>query len=113
MTDRKALREGFEPRLKGRLSAGLILGVLVGGGFGLIVGLFVFERRPGAIAACVLGGVIAGLLYGTLIGSFAGLESPDPGTEPSETEHPLSEPAIEEEVGPDLSGERRPNGDTP
>jgi hypothetical protein len=60
----------------------------------------------------VLGGIIAGLLYGTLVGSFAGLESPDPGAEPSETAHPLSEPAIEEEDEPDLSGDPRPERDT-
>lgn len=95
------------------MSAGLILGALVGGSCGLIIGLFAFEGRTGAIAACVLGGVIAGLLYGTLVGSFAGLESPDPGAEPSETEHPLSEPAIEEEGEPDLTRDRRPDGDTP
>jgi hypothetical protein len=113
MTDRKTLRAGFEPRLKGRMSAGLILGALVGGSLGLIIGLFAFEGRAGAIAACALGGVIAGLLYGTLVGSFAGLESPDPGAEPSETKHPLSEPTIEEEAEPNLSRDRMPDRDTP
>ena len=113
MTDRKTLHEGFEPRLKGRLSAGLILGALVGGSLGLLIGLFAFEGRAGAIAACVLGGVIAWLLYGALVGSFAGLESPDPGTEPSETQHPLSEPAIDEESEPGLFRDRGPDGDTP
>ncbi|MGI8617120.1 MAG: hypothetical protein ACR2L4_10140, partial [Actinomycetota bacterium] len=57
--------------------------------------------RGPAIVACALGGVIAGLLYGAIVGSFAGLESPDPGREPSDTPHPLSEPAIDEEDEPD------------
>jgi hypothetical protein len=43
--------------------------------------------------------------YGTLIGSFAGLESPDPGHEPSDAAHPLAEPAVEEEG---KSGDDRP-----
>lgn len=68
-----------------------------------------FEGRPGAIAASALAGVIAGLLYGTIVGSFAGLESPDQGKEPSETAHPLSEPAIEEEQAPVDNGENRPS----
>jgi gas vesicle protein len=49
-----------------------------------------------------------GLLVGALIGSFAGLESPDPGEEPSDTSDPLS---IEERGGPDLSGVRERKGD--
>jgi len=54
--------------------------------------------------------MIAGLLYGTLLGSFAGLESPDPGEEPSETRHPVSQPAIEEEQEPGRSRARRHDG---
>jgi hypothetical protein len=99
--------ERFEPRLKSRLSLGLLLGVLVGGILGLLVGFLAFDGRGSAIVACGLGGVIAGLLYGALVGSFAGLESPDPGQEPSDTAHPLSEPAIDEEDEPDLSGGSR------
>ncbi len=104
--------ERFEGRLKGRLSAGLLLGVLIGGILGVVVGFLAFDGRGPAIVACGLGGVIAGLLYGTLVGSFAGLESPDPGREPSDTSHPLSEPAIDEEEETDLS-ERREGTGTP
>jgi hypothetical protein len=89
--------QGFEPRLKKRLSAGLVIGVLVGATLGAVVGMLAFDGRGGAIAACALAGTIGGLLYGALVGSFSGLESPDPGAEPSETTHPLSEPAIDEE----------------
>ena len=104
MPERQQTLERFERRLKGRLSAGLLLGVLIGGILGVVVGFLAFDGRGPAIVACGLGGVIAGLLYGALVGSFAGLESPDPGREPSDTPHPLSEPAIDEET--DLS-ERR------
>jgi hypothetical protein len=74
----------------------------VGGALGLLLGILVFER-VGAVVAATLGGAIAGLLYGALVGSFAGLESPDPGTEPSETAHPLEDPAVDEEHEPDLT----------
>lgn len=95
------LQERFEPRLKGRLFAGFLVGALVGGALGLVVGILFFEGRPGAIIATTLGGVIAGLLYGALVGSFSSLESPDPGAEPSETAHPLEDPAVDEEHEPD------------
>lgn len=112
MTEHPHTHEPFERRLKGRLSAGLVLGVLVGVILGVIVGFLAFDGRGPAIVACGLGGVIAGLLYGTLVGSFAALESPDPGREPSDTPHPLSEPAIDEEDETDLS-ERREGTGTP
>jgi hypothetical protein len=110
MPERQHTNELFERRLKGRLSAGLFLGVLVGGILGVIVGILAFEGRGPAIVACGLGGVIAGLLYGTLVGSFAALESPDPGREPSDTPHPLSEPAIDEQDETDLSERRKGTG---
>ncbi|MGH7540786.1 MAG: hypothetical protein ACRELC_07295, partial [Gemmatimonadota bacterium] len=56
--------------------------------------------RPEAIIATAIGGAIAGLLYGGLVGSFSGLESPDPGNEPTDSEHPLAEPPTEEEDEP-------------
>lgn len=110
MPERQHTHERFERRLKGRLSAGLLLGVLVGGILGVVVGFLAFDGRGPAIVACGLGGVIAGLLYGALVGSFAGLESPDPGREPSDTGHTLSEPAIDEEDETDLFERREENG---
>jgi len=88
-----------------------LIGIVVGGTLGSIVGFIAFDGRAGAIVACALGGIIAGLLYGALVGSFAGLESPDPGREPSETRDPLSEPAVKEEDAPDLSEHRRSTTD--
>jgi hypothetical protein len=113
MPERDQMRESFEPRLKGRLSAGVLLGVLVGAILGLTVGFIAFDGRTAAVVACALGGVIAGLLYGALVGSFAGLESPDPGQEPSDTEHPLSEPAVEEEDEPSPTALRSRNPGDP
>jgi hypothetical protein len=98
MRERSQLKRRFEPRLKTRLVGGLLVGALVGGVLGLVVGLLAFDGRAPAIVACALGGAIAGLLYGGLVGSFAGLESPHPGSEPSDSADPLSEPAIETEA---------------
>jgi hypothetical protein len=103
--------QGFEPRLKRRLVAGLVVGVLVGATLGALMGILAFDGRGGAIVACVLAGTIGGLLYGALVGSFSGLESPNPGAEPSETTHPLAEPAIDEEHDPPLRSDQR--GDRP
>jgi hypothetical protein len=107
MTEHRRLQERFEPRLKSRLFAGLLVGSLVGVAIGTVVGFLVFEGRPGAVVASALAGIIAGVLYGTSVGSFAGLESPDPGNEPSETAHPLSDPAVEDEHEPNGAGESR------
>ena len=101
--------QGFEPRLKRRLSAGLVVGVLVGAILGAVVGILAFDGRGGAIVACVLAGTIGGLLYGALVGSFSGLESPDPGAEPSEARHPLAEPAVDEEHDVTLRADHRGN----
>ena len=98
MRERSQLKRRFEPRLKTRLFGGLLVGALVGGVLGLVVGLLAFNGRAPAIIACALGGAIAGLLYGGLVGSFAGLGSPNPGSEPSDSAHPLSAPAIETEA---------------
>ena len=103
--------QGFEPRLKRRLFAGLVVGVLVGATLGAVVGILAFDGRAGAIVACALAGTIGGLLYGALVGSFSGLESPDPGAEPSETRHPLAEPAVDEEHDLPLRADHR--GDRP
>ncbi len=101
MSDRRLLHERFEPRLKGRLFAGLAIGAIAGTGLGWLVGFLAFEGRGAAILAVTLGGLIAGAVYGAIVGSFAGLESPRPGSEPSETAHPLADPATEREDEPD------------
>jgi hypothetical protein len=108
MTEPRTRRGRFEPRLKGRLVAGLLTGAMVGAILGVVVGVVAFDGRTGAIVACGLAGLIAGLLYGALVGSFSGLESPDPGAEPSDTSHPLSQPAVDEEHEPHQHSDRPP-----
>jgi hypothetical protein len=68
-----------------------------------VVGLLAFDGRLAAILGTALGGLIGGVLYGAFVGSLAGLESPDPGHEPSETAHPLAEPPVDEESSSDVA----------
>jgi predicted lipid-binding transport protein (Tim44 family) len=53
--------ETFEPRLKTRMSGGLIAGVLVGAVIGLVVGLIAFSGRPEAIVAAAIPRAITGV----------------------------------------------------
>lgn len=66
--------------------AGVVIGAIVGGG----------NRFWMALVACV----IAGVGVGTFVGGLSRLESPRPGTEPSEVERPvLDEPELTKREG--------------
>jgi hypothetical protein len=87
----RADEEAMAHRVTRGASAGVVLGAVLLGGVGLIVGVTVFDGVP-AIAASTLAGAIAGGGLGAYVGGLSRLESPDPGREPSETEHPLRDP---------------------
>ena len=94
---RASLADGETPsaarlntRLSGRLAAGGIGGAATGLALGGIIGVLAFDRT-GAILACVLGCGIFGLAVGLLIFGYSSLESPDPGSEPSDTERPITD----------------------
>jgi hypothetical protein len=112
MTEQPLLHRRVEPRRKGGLVNRQRVGGLVGATIGVVIGILAFDGRGAAILACTLAGAIAGILYGTLVGSFSGLESPEPGAEPSDTAHPLSEPAVDREHGSDAVRRDR-DTDTP
>ncbi len=76
--------------MSSRLAAGAIGGVAIGLALGGIIGALAFDRT-GAIWACVLGCGIFGLAVGMLIFGYSSLESPDPGSEPSDTERPIAD----------------------
>jgi hypothetical protein len=93
-----------ENRTWSRMQRSLVIGAVVGAVVGLVVGLVlgvIFFQRPGAIAACALGGVIGIGGLGAFWGLLAGLESPDPGQEPGQAEHPVRDV-------PELTSEQRP-----
>jgi hypothetical protein len=91
-------------RFSTRLMAGAALGCVLGLVLGLTAGSIWF-RSSSAVIACVVSGVIGLGGLGAFIGGMAGLESPDPTNEPSQSEEPLSDPAV--------SVERSPNVGTP
>jgi uncharacterized protein YjlB len=73
------------------LSLGAVLGAIGGAAIGLGTGVAFLEGA--GVWAVVLAVSIAGALLGAFWGGMSSLESPDPGTEPSETEHPIRDVA--------------------
>jgi hypothetical protein len=69
------------------LSWGAVLGAIGGGAIGLGAGAAFLEGAGVWAAGLALS--IAGALLGAFWGGMSSLESPDPGAEPSETEHPV------------------------
>lgn len=90
-----------------------MVGAALGCVLGLVLGLFagvVWFGSSSAAIACVVSGVIGLGGLGAFIGGMAGLESPDPTNEPSQTEEPMSDPAVDVERAPNVgspsAGER-------
>jgi len=75
-------------RIQGRLLRGLVIGAIAGTLIGLVLGAIVFKGFGAIVGAGVAGLVGLGGL-GAFWGVLSGLESPDPGHEPSEVERPL------------------------
>jgi hypothetical protein len=73
------------------LGAGLgaILGVMIGATWGLMVYRVGSLAMWGVLIACTL--FLSGV--GALVGGMSGLESPDPGREPSQFADPVHEPS--------------------
>jgi len=86
-----------EDRAWGRIQGGLLKGMMIGGIagalLGLILGAIVFHSF-GAIVGAVVAGLIGLGGLGAFWGVLSGLESPDPGHEPSEVERPLDVPDL-------------------
>jgi hypothetical protein len=79
-------------RLWRRLLVGAVIGFVVCGLVGLVIGLVAY--RPGSIAMWVafLGAGFFGGVVGAIAGGMSSLESPDPGSEPSQFSEPVTEP---------------------
>ena len=77
-------------RLGFRLFVGGLVGGLVGLAFGAVLGVMFFERA-GAMWTAALAGGLFGFVFGLLILGYSSLESPDPGEEPSDTNHPIAD----------------------
>jgi hypothetical protein len=91
-----AAEERRDSRHTRRLSRRLLLGACIGFAacalVGLIVGLIVFRPWSTVMWVTVIGAGFFGAAVGALTGGMSALESPDPGEEPSEFAHPVSDP---------------------
>lgn len=100
---------GTQQRHARRWAGRIGLGAAVGGGLGLLAGLVwgSIAYRAGSagmwlvVLACVM---FLGLL-GAIVGGMSGLESTDPGREPSQRAEPLADP---EGVGPERGDDAVP-----
>jgi predicted phage tail protein len=77
-------------RLSGRLPLGGLLGAIAGAIVGALIGLLFFEGSA-AILASILASTVFGVGVGMLVAGYSSLESPDPGAEPSDTAHPVTD----------------------
>jgi hypothetical protein len=79
-----------------RLSRRLLVGACIGFGacalIGLVVGLIVYRPWSTVMWVTVIGAGFFGAAVGALTGGMSALESPDPGEEPSQFAHPVSDP---------------------
>jgi hypothetical protein len=93
---------------------GAVIGGLACALIGLVVGLIVY--RPGSTVMWVtsVGAGFFGAAAGALAGGMSALESPDPGEEPSQFEHPVSDPSgltSTESDQPSTEHDERPESD--
>lgn len=89
-------------RFRVRWRRGLVLGGAIGVAVGLAAAAFVAWAIGGGTAGrmALVAGVIAGAGVGTFVGGLSRLESPRPGTEPTEVERPiLDEPELTKTEG--------------
>ena len=88
-----------ERRIGTGVFLGVVIGIAVGAAVGAIIGAVVWQRLGPILASALFGAIGLGML-GAFVGGMANLESPEPGMEPSEREHPLEEPELTSEERP-------------
>ena len=76
-------------RIQGGLLRGIVIGAIAGAVIGVVLGAIVFQGF-GAIVGAALAGIVGLGGLGAFWGVLSGLESPDPGREPSEVDRPLN-----------------------
>ena len=82
-----------------RIAIGGVIGFAVGVVVGAIWGSIAYRAGSFAMWAVVAACAIFLGIFGAFVGGLAGLESPDPGHEPSQVDEPLREPG--ELTGPE------------
>jgi hypothetical protein len=86
-------------RWTGRIGLGAALGAGVGLVVGLVWGAIAYRAGSFAMWTVVIGCVLFLGVLGAFVGGLSGLESTDPGREPSQREEPLTGP--DELMGPE------------
>lgn len=79
----------FGLRGRGNLALGIGIGAVLGAGIGIALGAWAFGWGSGGMWTAMLAGVLFGVLLGAFEGGMSSLESPAPGSEPLESEHPV------------------------
>jgi hypothetical protein len=79
----------FRLRLRRNVMLGVVLGLVFGSGIGALLGVWAFAPGSRGMWASIVGGTIFGFILGAFEGGMSALESPQPGREPSQVEHPL------------------------
>jgi gas vesicle protein len=86
---RSPRQERFGRRLGRSLLTGSVIGIVAGLLVGAIAGALFADGLGPRVWATMIGCVIFGGTIGALVGGYAGLESPSPGREPSDTTRPI------------------------
>jgi hypothetical protein len=106
---------GFRRRLSRGIVTGIGAGLVGGAALGVVAGLICCNPPGRAFWMAVVAFVIAGVGVGTFVGGLSRLESPDPGSEPSDVARPISdEPGLTKEekpVSPGAHEDPRAGGD--
>lgn len=91
---------GFQRRLSRGIVTGLGAGLVAGAVLGVVVGIICCNPPGRGFWMAVVASVVAGIGVGTFVGGLSRLESPDPGSEPSDVERPIrDEPSLTKEEG--------------
>jgi hypothetical protein len=87
-----------EDRHVRRWGARIGVGAAIGGSLGLVIGAIwgsiAYRAGSSGMWVVVIGCVIFLMILGAFVGGMSGLESPDPGREPSEVAEPLADPDL-------------------
>jgi hypothetical protein len=96
---------GFRRRLSRGIVTGFGAGLVAGAALGVVAGVICCNPPGRGFWMAVIAFVVAGVGVGTFVGGLSRLESPDPGSEPSDVARPIrDEPALTKEEGSTSSG---------
>ena len=90
MSDDPAARR-VGSRLRSRFAIALIAGPIIGLAGGALIAVIAFDTWGRGSVMVLIGAAVAATLLALLWAGYSSLESPDPGREPSDTQHPIAD----------------------